>query len=99
MGAAFVAFIQFYEYITSDHGTRAADLDEPLVARAQEAALLLIQPRLELAHSVDRAEGAIAAEDARVPCVVGPTPYYKVWNLNSTMLLRTAGGCVARAPL
>lgn len=36
--------------------------------------------------------GAIAAEDARVPCVVGPTPYYKVWNLNETMLLRTAGG-------
>ena len=36
--------------------------------------------------------GAIAAIDARIPCVVGPTPYYKIWNLNSTMLLKTAGG-------
>ena len=27
-----------------------------------------------------------------MPCVVGPTPYYKVWQLNSTLVLRTPGG-------
>ena len=36
--------------------------------------------------------GAIASVDSHMPCVVGPTPYYKVWQLNSSMLLRTAGG-------
>ncbi|KAL1514538.1 hypothetical protein AB1Y20_003635 [Prymnesium parvum] len=36
--------------------------------------------------------GVIAAVDARTPCVVGPTPYYKVWQLNETMLLRTQSG-------
>ena len=34
----------------------------------------------------------VSSVDPRLPCVVGPAPYYKVWNLNSTMLLRTAGG-------
>ena len=36
--------------------------------------------------------GAIASVDPRMGCVVGPTPYYKVWQLNSTMLLRTPSG-------
>ena len=35
---------------------------------------------------------AVASVDARMPCVVGPTPYYKVWNLNSTLQLRSVGG-------
>lgn len=35
---------------------------------------------------------AIAGVDARVPCVVGPTPFYKVWNLNETLILRQPDG-------
>ena len=36
--------------------------------------------------------GAIAEVDERVPCVVGPTPYYKIWQLNRTMLLHSTDG-------
>ena len=36
--------------------------------------------------------GAIHSVDDRMPCVVGPTPYYKVWQLNASMLLRTPDG-------
>ena len=46
----------------------------------------------EVRHFYEGVCATIAAVDTRMPCVVGPTPYYKVWNLNSTMLLRTAGG-------
>lgn len=31
---------------------------------------------------------AVHSSDPRVLCVVGPTPYYKVWMLNETLLLR-----------
>ena len=34
----------------------------------------------------------IAMVDNRMPCVVGPTPFYKVWMLNSSFVLRTTGG-------
>ena len=40
-------------------------------------------------------EGVCAAVhrvDNRMPCVVGPTPYYKVWQLNGSMILRDGDG-------
>ncbi len=40
-------------------------------------------------------EGVCAAVhrvDNRMPCVVGPTPYYKVWQLNGSMILRNGDG-------
>ena len=35
---------------------------------------------------------AVAGVDERVPCVVGPAPYYKPWRLDDTLLLRHPNG-------
>jgi len=43
----------------------------------------------------ERVCAGVHTVDARVPCVVGPSPYYKIWNLNETMVLRTP----SRAPM
>lgn len=49
-------------------------------------------PQSAVVHFYEGVCGAVHAVDDRMPCVVGPTPYYKVWQLNSSMLLHGADG-------
>ena len=39
---------------------------------------------------------AVHAADASVPCVVGPAPFYKVWQLNGSMVLHDRRGAQMR---
>jgi len=46
----------------------------------------------EVARFYEGVCGAVYSVDDRMPCIVGPTPYYKVWQLNSSMLLHWPDG-------
>ena len=68
--------------------------DEPFVAGVE----VMSEPRNKAVAQETVArfyEGVCAAVhrvDNRMPCVVGPTPYYKVWQLNGSMILRDGDG-------
>ena len=51
-----------------------------------------VVPQSAVRQFYEGACATIGEIDSRMPCIVGPAPYYKVWQLNASLLLRSAGG-------